>query len=159
MEQSVRRLNIQNYSREQLESALEHIFGIDDRLIAEGTYYVAEIEQEVAGCGGWSRYGKLYSGNKLLDGVKDSQSEPAADVARIRAMFVHPNFARRGVGTRLMQVSELAARRAGFRRLELIATLTGEPLYRKCGFVPVETFDLVMPNGILLPTIKMAKQL
>lgn len=156
MEQSVRQLGCQNYNEQVLESALTYIFGIDNQLIADGTYYVAEIEGEVAGCGGWSRNGKLYGGAQVQQTGKHT---PAEDAAAIRAMFVHPNFARQGVGRRLIQVSELAARRAGFRRLELIATLTGEPLYRKCGFAQLETFDIGMPDGRSLRAIKMQKQL
>lgn len=160
MEQSVRGLNRQNYSDRQVESALAYVFGIDHQLIADGTYYVAEIEGEVAGCGGWSRNGRLYGGEEQVQWLlKDARRDTAGDAAKIRAMFVHPAYARRGVGRRIMQMSELAARRAGFRRLELIATLTGEPLYRKCGFLPVETFDIVMPDGVSLQAIKMEKPL
>jgi N-acetylglutamate synthase-like GNAT family acetyltransferase len=159
MEQSVRRLNIQDYGQQQLESALEHIFGIDHQLIADGTYYVAEIDGEVAGCGGWSRNGTLYGGARLRAMPQDPQVGKTEQAAKIRAMFVHPKFARRGVGTRLMQICELAARRAGFQRLELIATLTGEPFYRKAGFVPLDRLDLVMPNGLSLRAVRMSKQL
>lgn len=159
MEQSVRRLNGQNYSPQQVESALNHIFGIDQQLIDDGTYYVAEIEGEIAGCGGWSRNGALYGGSQVQSSKDAHTIAAGGDAAKIRAMFVHPRFARMGVGTRLMQICELAARRAGFRRLELIATLTGEPFYRKFGFVVVDTFDLVMPDGMSLQASKMAKQL
>jgi N-acetylglutamate synthase-like GNAT family acetyltransferase len=159
MEQSVRHLNVQDYGQQQLESALEHIFGIDHHLIADGTYYVAEIDGAVAGCGGWSRNGKLYGGAQVHAIPQDPQLRNPEEVAKIRAMFVHPKFARRGVGTRLMQICELAARRAGFRRLELIATLTGEPFYHKMGFTPLDRFDLVMPDGLSLQALRMAKQL
>jgi N-acetylglutamate synthase-like GNAT family acetyltransferase len=159
MEQSVRRLNRQNYSDQVLESALTYVFGIDHHLIADGTYYVAEIEGEVAGCGGWSRNGKLYGGAQVQLTSEADQQVSTSDAAKIRAMFVHPTYARQGVGRRLIQVSELAARRAGFRRLELIATLTGEPLYRKCGFVSVELFDIVMPDGLSLRALRMEKAL
>lgn len=159
MEESVLHLNIQDYSQRQVESALEHIFGIDHQLITDGTYYVAEVEGEMAGCGGWSRNGKLYGGEQVHWMPQESQVGSMQDAAKIRAMFVHPKFARQGVGTRLMQICELAARRAGYRRLELIATLTGVPFYHKVGFVPLDTFDLVMPDGHSLQAVKMAKQL
>ncbi len=100
MEESVRRLNIQDYSQQQVESALEHIFGIDPQLIADGTYYVAEIEGEVAGCGGWSRNGKLYGGEQVRWMPREVQRSSTERAAKIRAMFVHPQYARRGVGTR-----------------------------------------------------------
>jgi GNAT superfamily N-acetyltransferase len=158
MEESVRQLNRQNYSAKQLESALAYVFGIDHQLITDGTYYVAEIDGEVVGCGGWSRHSVLYGGAQAQP-RKEAARQSAGDVAKIRAMFVHPNYARRGVGRRIVQMSELAARRASFRRLELIATLTGEPLYRKCGFVPVDTFDIVMPDGLSLQAIRMEKSL
>lgn len=159
MEDAVRRLNIQNYTEQQVESALAYVFGIDHQLIADGTYYVAEIEGEVAGCGGWSRNSLLYGVAQVQGMGKDARNSTTTEAAKIRAMFVHPAYARQGVGRRLMQMSELAARRAGFRSLELIATLTGEPLYRKCGFVPVDTVDIVMPDGVSLRVVKMEKPL
>lgn len=159
MEQAVRRLNSQDYNQRQLESALEHVFRIDPQLIAGGTYYVAEVEGEIAGCGGWSHTGTLSAGAQVQNKLTDKQLGSTSDSAKIRAMFVHPKYARQGIGRRLMQMSELAARRAGFKRLELIATLTGEPLYRRCGFVRVETVDLVLPDGVSLWVVKMEKQL
>ena len=159
MEAAVRQLGSRDYSRQQIESALEYIFGIDSRLIDEGTYYVAEIDGQVAGCGGWSRSSKLFGGNQMKTQLELGASPGAASAAKIRAFFVHPNYARQGIGCRLMQISELAARRAGFKRLELLATLTGEPLYRQCGFTPVETVDVMLPNGISLPAVKMEKRL
>ena len=159
MEQSVRLLNGQDYSPQQVESALDHILGIDRQLIDDGTYYVAEIEGEIAGCGGWSRNSALYEGSRVQLSTAAHTMAAGDEAAKIRAMFVHPRFARLGVGTQLMQICELAARRAGFKRLELIATLTGEPFYRKLGFMVIDTIDLVMPNGMSLQASKMAKQL
>lgn len=159
MQQSVRRLNIQNYSHQQLESALEHLFGIDPQLIEDGTYYVAEIDGEVAGCGGWSRSATLYGVHKGQHLPTQDPGAPSENSAKIRALFVHPNHARRGVGRRLMEFNETVAQQAGAQRLELLASLTGEALYRKCGFRPISTLDLVTPDGFALQAIKMEKQL
>lgn len=160
MEQSVRRLNIQHYSQQQIESALEHVFGIDAHLIADGTYYIAEIDGALAGCGGWSRSSKLFGGSQIQNGFPHAHAaSDRDDAAKIRAFFVHPDFTRRGIGRQLMQISERDARREGFARLELIATLTGEALYRKCGFTPVATVDLVLPDGVSLQALQMEKWL
>jgi GNAT superfamily N-acetyltransferase len=120
---------------------------------------VAEVEGEIAGCGGWSRTSNLSASAQVQNKLIDEQLASTTDSAKIRAMFVHPNYARQGIGRRLMQMSELAAQRAGFKRLELIATLTGEPLYRRCGFARVETLDLLLPDGVSLRAVKMEKQL
>jgi GNAT superfamily N-acetyltransferase len=158
IEASVYGLNSQDYSPIQLESALEFILGIDNHLIDDGTYYVAEVEGQLAGAGGWSKRKPLYgknashqSGSELLD--------PASDAAKIRAFYVHPNYARRGIGRRLMEACEDAAREAGFRSLELLSTLTGVPLYQTTGFEMIEPVELVLPNGVSLPTYKMIKSL
>lgn len=159
MHQSVRALNTQDYSHEQVESAIKYVFSIDAQLIADGTYYVAEVDGEIAACGGWSRHAKLFGRAETPDTAKAALSSESSDAAKIRAFFVHPKYARKGIGRRLIQMSELAARRAGFRRLELVATLTGEKLYIRCGFRALEDMELVMPNGVIIPAVKMEKRL
>ena len=156
--ESVRGLSAGYYSPDQIESALIHIFGIDTQLITDGTYYVAEIENRMAGCGGWSKRKTLYGGDQAKEEV-DSLLNPEADAARIRAFFVHPDCARRGIGRRIIEVCEEAAGRARFKAVELVATMPGEPLYRACGYEVIERFDADLPEGVKLPLARMRKEL
>src|ERR1700761_5583619 len=131
--QSVRGLSIGYYSPQQIESSIKYIFGIDTQLVIDGTYYIAEVDGQLAGCGGWSKRNTLYGGDQHKD-IEDPLLDPETDAARIRAFFVHPDFAPKGVGPRIIKVSESAARPAGFKRLELGATLPGVPLYKAMGY-------------------------
>jgi GNAT superfamily N-acetyltransferase len=128
---SVLGLQAADYTPEQLQLSLERVFGVDTRLIQDGTYFVAEAqdgeERVIAGCGGWSKRKTLY-GSDHCAGREDALLDPERDAAKIRAFFVHPGWARRGVGSRILQVCETAAAAAGFHRLEMGATLTGVPL-------------------------------
>jgi GNAT superfamily N-acetyltransferase len=165
---SVRGLQAGDYSPAQLESALRTVYGVDTQLIADGTYFAAE-EMEAAGgallvgCGGWSRRKTLFGGDQWKEhgkgygGDGDSLLDPATDAAKIRAFFVHPAWARRGVGGMILQACEAAARAAGFRRLEMGATLTGVPFYRAKGYVELETADVPLGDGLTLPIVRMGK--
>jgi predicted N-acetyltransferase YhbS len=155
--ESVRGLSGGYYAAEQIESAIVHVFGVDTQLIRDGTYFVAEIDRELVGCGGWSRRRTLYGGDQTKSGEDEEYLDPATEAARIRAFFVHPGWARRGIGSALMRTCEAAARAAGFTRLELMATLPGEPLYAALGFVMVEQVDVEMPGGHVLPLRRMVK--
>lgn len=115
------------------------IMGVDSRLIADGTYFVVEQDGRLAGCGGWSRRATPYGGDQS-PGRDDALLDPAADAAKVRAMYTAPAFARQGVGRLVLQLCEEAAAEAGFRRLELTATAAGEPLYAAYGFEPVRRF-------------------
>ncbi len=115
------------------------IMGVDSRLIADGTYFVIELDGAIAGCGGWSRRATPYGGDQS-PGRDDALLDPAVDAARVRAMYTAPEFARRGVGRMVLQLCEEAASQAGFRRLELTATAAGEPLYSANGFRPERRF-------------------
>jgi N-acetylglutamate synthase-like GNAT family acetyltransferase len=156
--QSVRLLSISYYTAEQIESALVHVFGVDTQLIEDGTYYVAEMEGGIVGCGGWSKRRTLYGGDQAKPEV-DSLLDPETDAARIRAFFVHPDHKRKGVGSRIMEACELSAREAGFSTLELAATLPGEPLYKAFGYEVAERFETALPDGITLPLARMTKRL
>lgn len=156
--ESVRGLSAGYYTSDQIESALIHIFGIDTQLISDGTYYVAQAENQIAGCGGWSKRKTLYGGDQTKTGI-DSLLDPETDAARIRAFFVHPGWARRGIGKQIIEACEKAAVRAGFKVIELAATLPGEPLYRACGYEVVERFEIDLPGGVNLPLAKMSKRL
>lgn len=148
------------YTPAQIDRAVGHVYGVDRQLIADGTYFVAEVDHCIAGGGGWSKRRTLFGGDGT--GFKDKTDallDPAVDAARIRAFFVHPDFARRGIGRAILQTCERAAREAGFKRLELVATLPGEPLYTNCGYHRIEPLDIPIPDGSVLPAIKMGKSL
>ena len=155
---SVRALSENYYTPAQIESALIYVFGVDTQLIEDGTYFVAQSDGQIVGAGGWSKRKTLYGGDQTK-GEADPLLDPAHDAARIRAFYVHPNWARRGIGRRIMQACEDAAREAGFTRLELGSTLPGEPLYAAMGFRVVERFDNPMPDGESLPLVRMDKVL
>lgn len=155
--ESVRALSRPLYDDAQIESAIRHMFGVDSQLVADGTYLVAETATgAVAGCGGWSRRRALYGGDRMKTGA-DPLLDPAVDAARIRAFFVHPAHARRGVGTALLRACAEAAHAAGFRRLQLVATLPGERLYAAHGFVAVERDVATMPDGVRVPVVVMQR--
>ncbi len=131
------------------------IMGVDSQLIDDRTYFVVECDGRLAGCGGWSRRSTLYGGDAAA-GRDSSLLDPAVDAARIRAMYTHPGFARRGVGRLVLSLCEEAAAAEGFTRLELMATMAGQPLYTDYGFVPIERADHTS-NGITVPLVRMVK--
>jgi GNAT superfamily N-acetyltransferase len=159
IELSVRRLQARDYSPEQIEGALGTAFGVDTQLIADGTYFVAEATDdriELAGCGGWSKRKTLF-GSDHGSGRESALLDPAHENARIRAFFVHPDWARKGIGSLILDACENAAIEAGFRGFELGATLTGERLYSVRGYRAVESIAVPLPNGASLPIIRMTK--
>jgi GNAT superfamily N-acetyltransferase len=155
---SARALSKGFYSDAETESAIRHVFGPDSRLIADGTYFVAEEDGVLAGCGGWSRRRTLYGGDQTKSG-EEPLLDPATEPAKVRAFFVHPDFARRGVGSRILEACLAAARAAGFRRVELAATLPGVPFYAARGFVARERLEAPMPDGRGLPIVRMERDL
>lgn len=159
VERSVRGLSGDHYSPGQIDGSLAAIFGIDGTLIADGTYFVVETGAGApAGCGGWSRRRTLFGGDQFSDRSPEL-ADPAQEPAKIRAFFVDPAFARRGVGRMLMAASETAARAAGFRTLELMATLPGVPLYSVLGFTATGRVELPLPDGGTIPFVPMRKNL
>lgn len=155
---SVRELSRGFYTAPQIESALRYVFGPDTQLIADGTYYVLPAAEGFAAAGGWSRRRTLYGGDQMK-AVEDPLLDPATEPARIRAFYVHPAFARRGLGRRLLEHCSAAARAAGFRGLELMSTMPGVPLYTAMGFVPIEEHTQVLPDGVPVPFVRMGKSL
>ena len=131
--------------------------GLDTQLIEDGTYFVIEADGELAGCGGWSRRATLYGGDST-PGRSAALLDPATDAARVRAMYTHPNHARKGVGRLLLSLCEEAARAEGFVRVELMATMSGEPLYRACGYEPGERI-MDDRGGVAVPLLRMGKPL
>ena len=156
---SARALQAATYSPAQIEGALGTVFAVDRQLIADETYFVAERDSEMVACGGWSRRKTLFGGDRGRSPLGDSLLDPNADAARIRAFFVHPAYARRGIGRLMMSACERAAAGDGFRALELVATLAGEPLYAAFAFQVVERYDVALANGLSLPVVRMAKAL
>ena len=138
-------------------AASRALMGLDTQLIDDGTYFVVEQDGELAGCGGWSRRATLYGGDRS-PGRDAALLDPARDAARVRAMYTHPDFARRGVGRLILSLCEAAARAEGFGRAELVATLAGEPLYLACGYRPVERF-VDDRGGAPVPLVRMSKPL
>jgi len=162
IELSVRGLQSEDYSPAQIELALKHVYGVDTQLIADGTYFAAEAILRdgavLAGCGGWSKRKTLYGGD-AWNRRDDDLLDPARDAAKIRAFFVHPDWARRGIGTLILQACEAAVKAAGFARCEMGATLTGVPFYRAKGYAELERVVVPLPGGASLPIIRMAKKL
>ena len=166
IEASVRGLQAGDYSAAQLESALRTVYGVDTQLISDGTYFAAEATEFsgeepadaplLVGCGGWSRRKTLFGGDQFSQ-REDSLLDPAVDAAKIRAFFVHPAWARRGIGGMILEACETAAWAAGFRRLEMGATLTGVPFYRAKGYVELEAVEAPLGNGLTLPIVRMGK--
>jgi len=158
IEHSVRTLLAKHYSVEQLAAALGPVFGLDRLLVRDGTYFIVERAGAAVGCGGWSKRRAVYGGDR---GRPDGDEElcPETDAARVRAFFVHPDWERRGIGRLLLQESERAIRAAGFKRIELVATVAGEPLYAAHGYRVAARADAPLPGGLSLRTVHMIKGL
>ena len=173
IEASARGLQTEDYTAAQIEGALQTVFGVDSQLIADGTYIVVEAPSKsakcakrtnlspsaawtIVGCGGWSKRKTLY-GSDHWTGREDILLDPRRDPAKIRAFFIHPDWARQGVGSRLLQACEEAARAAGFTRFEMGATLTGAKLFGAKGYVAVQPISIPLNNGETLPVIHMEK--
>jgi len=154
---STRALQAAYYSPAQIEGALGSVFAVDRQLIADGTYFVVSDGAAIVGCGGWSKRRTLYGGDTGRAAGTDTLLDPNRDAARIRAFFVHPQWARRGIGRQLLRACEEAAAAGRFTRLELVATLAGEPLYAAAGYRADERFDIALANGLTLPAVRMSK--
>jgi len=161
IELSVRRLQKNDYSSAQIEGALGHALGLDTQLVEDGTYFVAtpvaEPERIVAS-GGWS-YRRTLFGSDHAPNRELTLLDPSTEPAKIRAIFVHPHWSRRGLGTLILKHCEDSAYAAGFRRLEMGSTLTGVPLYSLRGYLPQKRVEVALPNGETLPIVHMTKTL
>lgn len=159
IQDSVRGLSTDVYTSEQIESALTHVFGVDTQLILDGTYFVAEIDDQLVASGGWSKRKTLFGGDQSKPDQVDELLNPTSDAARVRAFYVHPKWSRKGLGTRLIESCENAARDAGFRRIELLATLPGVPLYSANGYTIVRESPFETTGGLSLGAYVMSKEL
>jgi N-acetylglutamate synthase-like GNAT family acetyltransferase len=155
---SVEQLQAEDYGDSQRRAAIGTVFGVDPMLVQDRTYFVAVLDSQVCGCGGWSRRATPF-GTDHSPARDDRMLDPEHDAARIRALFVHPGCARRGVGSAILRACEEAAKAAGFQRAELTATLTGVKLFRVHGFVPAEELRIPLKNGEVLPVMRMTKAL
>jgi GNAT superfamily N-acetyltransferase len=153
---SSRMLGAGDYTAEQIEAALLGAWGVDTEIIRDETYFVGEVEDELVLCGGWSRRATLF-GSDAYDQRESRLLDPQREAARIRAFFVHPNWARRGLGSRLLALCEGEARAAGFVVAELVATLPGERLYARHGYVSTGRSSYALPGGVAIDSVPMRR--
>ncbi len=140
--------------------ALSHsVMGLDTQIIADGTYFLILRGDVLVGCGGWSARATLYGGDASIVARNPALLDPATDAARVRAMYTDPSCVRQGIGRMILDLCEGAARAAGFGRAEMMATLSGEPLYRACGYAPIERIETPPVDGVTVPLIRMGKDL
>jgi GNAT superfamily N-acetyltransferase len=155
---SVRELQAGDYSPGQIDASLKTVFTTDSQLIEDGTYFVAVAQDgSLAGCGGWSKRKTLYGGDHQVERREPELLDPAVDAAKVRAIFVHPRFARMGLGTLILQAAEEAAMEAGFRRFEMGSTLTGVALYALKGYRMVERVMVPVGDGEEIEVVRMVK--
>ena len=156
IKESVRVLQVPDYTVEQRETALRMVYGVDTQLIHDGTYFAVEAEGKIVGCGGWSRRKTLYGGDHHAS-REDALLNPETDPARIRAFFVRPGWERRGIGSAILRASEAAGVAEGFTQFELGSTLTGVPFYGAHGYAEIEHIDVALTNGVILQVVRMTK--
>jgi GNAT superfamily N-acetyltransferase len=158
MRRSIETLQDSFLTREQVRAS-HKVMGLDTQLVKDGTYLIVECEGQIAGCGGWSWRSTLYGGDVSVVSREPRPLDPAAEPARIRAMYTHPDFARRGVGRLVLQLVEAAAMEAGFHSATMMATMAGVPLYSSCGYVAVESVQEALVDGVAVPLVRMEKAL
>jgi N-acetylglutamate synthase-like GNAT family acetyltransferase len=158
--QSARRLQSGDYTAREIELAIKHVYGVDSRLVADRTYFIVEetdaSSARIVGCGGWSKRRTLYGGDNWRE-RRDDLLDPKADAARIRAFFIHPDYARQGLGTMLLAACEKAARDAGFTRFEAGATLTGVKLFSARGYTATHEMLVPLEGGAAIRVMHMVK--
>ncbi len=156
--ESARSLSREDYSAQQIEAAIATVFGVDTNLILDGTYFVADSNGMLIGCGGWSKRRTLFGGDQYTD--RDASAlDPKSEPARIRAFFVHPEHARKGIARAILSACEREARARGFRSLELMATLPGLKLYKACGYEGGEHVEFEIEHDVRLELVPMRKDL
>jgi GNAT superfamily N-acetyltransferase len=155
---SARGLSTADYRPEQVEGALQGAFGVDSQLINDGTYFVVEEAGDIVGCGGWSFRKTLFGGDQRRE--RDAaELDPRTEPAKIRAFFVDPAHARRGIGTMLLEKCEAEARLRGFSRVELMSTLPGIRLYSARGYAGVQQIQFEVAPGVVIEFLPMSKHI
>ena len=157
--ESVRGLGSEDYNKRQIELSVRSVFGVDRELIADDTYFVAEFDGKIVGCGGWSKRKTLYGASHYEKGRDSVELDPATEPAKIRAFFIHPEQARKGIGTAILNACEDEARARGFRKAEMMATLPGVKLYAVRGYAGDERVKVPVGDGVEIECIKMKKEL
>ena len=148
------------YDERQIELSIRTVFGVDDQLIADGTYFVAQSSTgKIAGCGGWSKRKTLYGASVYGDSRDPELLDPRVDAAKIRAFFIHPDFARQGIGSAILEICESEAKQAGFTKAEMMSTLPGVPLYSTRGYAGDESVQIPVGDGVEIECIRMQKEL
>jgi len=156
--ESARGLSRDDYSARQIEGAIKTVFGVDTNLILDGTYFVADNGGELVGCGGWSKRRTLFGGDQYA--TRDGRElDPKTEAAKIRAFFIHPDHARKGIARAILATCEAAAKAAGFQSLELMSTLPGIKLYRACGYMETGCTELDVGDDLTIGLVPMRKQL
>jgi GNAT superfamily N-acetyltransferase len=159
IERSARTIGVERYSAEQMETALRGAFGVDSQLITDGTYFAVEDEgRRIVACGGWSKRRTLFGGDSRPD-REVGNLDPLTDAAKIRAFFVDPQHVRKGIASALLERCEAEARAAGFLKLELMGTLTGEAFYTARGYVPTRSVSYEAEPGKFIPFVAMSKDI
>lgn len=160
IEASVRGLSAEDYDSTQIELSIKTIFGIDTELIADGTYFVVvENDGKIVGCGGWGKRKTLFGASVFSDSRNSDELDPAKDPAKIRAFYVHPDFARRGIATIILDACEQAAAEHGFKSVEMMATLPGVKFYRTRGYTGDERVSVPIGEGVAVDGLFMSKNL
>ena len=157
--ESVRGLSRDDYNERQIELSIRSVFGVDTDLILDNTYFVAVADDEIIGCGGWSKRKTLFGASSYASSRDGSELDPTKDAAKIRAFFIAPHWARKGVGTAILDVCETEARSFGFRSAEMMATLPGVKLYEVRGYQADERVDVDIGEGETIVCIRMEKRL
>jgi GNAT superfamily N-acetyltransferase len=155
---SARSLGQNDYSPEELEGAITHVFGVDSELVEDQTYYVIESQGVLMACGGWSRRKTLFGGNQF-SGRESGYLDPKQEAAKIRAFFVHPDYARQGLGKKLLAYCETQAMAYGYSKIEMMATLTGVKLYETQGYLSMGQEQYLLPNGLNFRFVRMTKNI
>ncbi len=157
--ESVRSLSREDYDERQIELSIKSVFGVDTELISDETYFVAEVDGKIVGCGGWSKRKTLYGASRYELSRDSEELNPKQDAAKIRAFFIHPDWARKGIGRAILQVCETEAKLFGFTSAEMMSTLPGVKLYVVCGYAGDERVAIPVGEGVEIECIRMSKKL
>ena len=158
MARSIAELQSDYLTPEQIAASAK-VMGLDTQLVRDGTYFIIECDGQIAGCGGWSFRATLYGGDDSVVAREPARLDPATDAAKVRAMYTNPDFTRQGIGSRILQLCETAARQAGFKRVELMATAAGVPLYSAQGYRPSAEQEYARVGDVAIPLLRMEKPL